>query len=216
MNGVLPGTVRAPRFGALLAASAGIHLLIWLAMTAVNSRAVHYLVPAELEIDLGRPIVAAGALPLRSRRAPAPALHMQTDVASELSNETEESAPTADAAPGTALTSPDGVSRGGGEATLGSLDRLPRLRNQADLAHYLRALYPDVERRAKREGAVTLDIHIDGEGTVTAIDTIRADSPAFSDAASAVVHHMSFFPAMRGDHAVPVKVRQTITFRLKD
>ncbi|MEI8191876.1 MAG: TonB family protein [candidate division NC10 bacterium] len=108
---------------------------------------------------------------------------------------------------------------GSGEAGGGTwlhLSRLPRLANKADLERALRRYYPEEERRKGREAEVTLHLHVDAHGRVSAFDIVRSGGPAFDEAAAKVAGVLEFVPAMAGQLPAAVKVKQTISFRLKD
>ena len=69
---------------------------------------------------------------------------------------------------------------------------------------------------AGREGTVILDLHIDTDGHVTAIDVIQSAGPAFDEAARRAAKLLKFTPAFLGSQRVPVKMRQAIQFKLED
>lgn len=75
--------------------------------------------------------------------------------------------------------------------------------------------YPRVMAEAGIEGSVTLSFVIDAEGRVVAgsAKLIRASHDAFVAAAEEAVYASLFQPARRRGEAVPVLVRQTVTFR---
>jgi TonB family protein len=93
---------------------------------------------------------------------------------------------------------------------------LPRLANKADLERALRHYYPEEERRKGQEADVILHLHIDVKGRVSAFEIVRSGGPAFDEAAGKVVSVLEFVPAMVGQLPAAVKVRQAISFRLKD
>jgi len=107
-------------------------------------------------------------------------------------------------------------SGGGGGGTWLHLSRLPRLANKAELERALRRYYPEEERRKGREADVTLYLHIDDRGSVSSFEIVRPAGPAFDEAAGKVVGVLKFVPAMVGQLPAAVKVKQTISFRLKD
>lgn len=105
------------------------------------------------------------------------------------------------------------VSAGSGSTTL---SRIPQLLNLSDLNAILQRLYPEEERAAGREGTVILDLHIDTDGHVTAIDVVQSAGPAFDEAARRAVKLLRFTPAFLGSQRVPVKMRQAIQFKLEE
>lgn len=109
-----------------------------------------------------------------------------------------------------------GDGTGTGEVDWIYLTDLPKILNRDDLAKYLRKFYPEAERRAGREGAVGLDIHLDAAGKIVKVDIVQSDGASFDEAARKVIAEARFAPAKVKTRAVAVKIRQTITFRLED
>lgn len=111
---------------------------------------------------------------------------------------------------------PGGAGKGGeGGSPWLHLTRLPRLADKADLERALKRFYPEEERRMGREAEVTLHLHIDEKGRVSAFEVVRSGGPAFDEAAGKVALALEFVPAMVGQLPAAVKVKQTISFRLK-
>lgn len=104
----------------------------------------------------------------------------------------------------------------GGEVALVWLTALPELMNRQDLSAGLRRFYPEAERRAGHEASVVLDLHISARGDVTAMELVRSGGTAFDQAAMQVAKLFRFSPARIGDKPVPVRLHQTISFRLQD
>ena len=104
----------------------------------------------------------------------------------------------------------------GAEVALISLTAFPKLINRQDLSASLRRFYPEAERRAGQEASVVLDLHVSSSGNVTQTDVVRSGGLAFDQAAIQVAKLFQFSPARVGDKPVPVKVRQTISFRLEN
>src|SRR5581483_1099142 len=80
-------------------------------------------------------------------------------------------------APG--ATGPGGMNGQGegdrGEGTGGPLvNRPPRLINKEEVMASLKRLYPEVERRAGRQGKVVLEIEINAKGAVSAVDVAQS------------------------------------------
>jgi TonB family protein len=121
---------------------------------------------------------------------------------------------------------PDGPGEGAGLGGLGGvgdgevdwvyLTDLPRLLNRERLLRDVRRFYPEAERRAEREGRVAMDVHINAQGRVTSVGVAESAGELFDEAARRVLSQARFSPARVGDKAVPVKIRQTIDFRLED
>jgi len=106
----------------------------------------------------------------------------------------------------------------GGTGTGGSgLAKLPVLLNRDELLAILRRFYPESERRAGREGAVRVHLHISVDGRVDPVDVAVSGGQAFDIAAKEVGKRMRFSPALgRNGEPVPVKLPQDIIFRLED
>ena len=78
-------------------------------------------------------------------------------------------------------------------------------------------LYPAQARMRQIEGAVVLEFIVDPEGKPRDIMVVSATPGSlFADAASRAVSRWRFTPGSREGKAVPVRVRQKITFKLED
>ena len=91
---------------------------------------------------------------------------------------------------------------------------LPVMRNSEPPFHYPPALYAQ-----KVQANVTLHLHIDSLGTVTAESTFVVDSsgyPALDSAAIAGARALQFSPAQRDGRPVAVSVKFPILFRHPD
>ncbi len=106
-----------------------------------------------------------------------------------------------------------GVGTGDGSANV--LSRIPQLLNLSDLRAILQRFYPEEARSQGREATVVLDIHIDTDGHVTAVDIVRSGGPDFDEAAQKAVKLLRFTPAFLGSQRVNVKMRQAIQFKLE-
>jgi TonB family protein len=110
-----------------------------------------------------------------------------------------------------------GLGTGGeGEVDWIFLTERPRLLNRDELVKNIRRFYPEAERRAGREGTVTVHVHLNRDGRVAGADIARSAGDLFDEAAQKVVASARFSPARRGDRAVSVKFVQSIDFRLED
>ena len=105
---------------------------------------------------------------------------------------------------------------GEGEGDMTQLTRLPQLKNLGDLRAILRRFYPEAERLRGGTGSVVIDLHVDADGRVTAVDVVRSATPAFDEAARHVGMLLRFTPAYLGAQKVPVKLRQAIQFNLAE
>jgi HK97 family phage prohead protease len=74
----------------------------------------------------------------------------------------------------------------------------------------------EAERRAGREGSVTVHVHLNRDGRVAGVEVARSAGALFDEAAQKVVASARFSPARRGDRAVAVKFPQTVDFQLED
>ena len=96
------------------------------------------------------------------------------------------------------------------------LSRIPQLLNLSDLRAILQRFYPEAARSDGREGTVVLDIHIDTDGHVGAVDVVRSGGIDFDEAAKKAVRLLRFTPAFLGSQRVNVKMRQAIQFKLEN
>jgi protein TonB len=111
---------------------------------------------------------------------------------------------------------PYGVRDGRGDGGA-PLKRLPVLLNRDELLANMRRFYPEVERRAGREGAVRVKLHIGSDGRVDPVEIAVSGGTAFDIAAREVGRRMRFSPAIGLDgRPVPVALPQDILFRLED
>lgn len=129
--------------------------------------------------------------------------------------------PTLDSAPPAvppAMTAPEGTGPGGlggrGEGTYGSgtggdlVDRPPRLLNRMEVLANLRRFYPELERRAGREGSVMVEIQIGEDGLVHEVQVLASAGELFDNAARSVAKLMRFEPELKA--SVPVKSRKKL------
>lgn len=129
--------------------------------------------------------------------------------------------PTLDSAPAAAppaMTAPGATGPGGmggqGEGTYGSgsggdlVDRPPRWLNKQETLAALKRFYPDLERRAGREGSVTVEIEIGVDGLVHEVKVLSSAGELFDDAARRVAKLMRFEPELKA--SVPVKSRKKL------
>jgi protein TonB len=106
------------------------------------------------------------------------------------------------------------VGAGDGSAT-NVLSRIPQLLNLSDLRAILKRYYPEDARSQGREATVVLDIHIDTDGRVTAVDIVRSGGYDFDESARKAAMLLRFTPAFLGSQRVNVKMRQAIQFKLE-
>ena len=212
---------------AALAASAGLHALIYLWGYAAP-RVVHPPVELDLTMSghLGRlggraPRPAAALAPPPPKAAakdwvkpadnkPAPPPDLAKASAAPAAPEPEPSptpGPAGNGAPG---------EYGEGEGDMAALTRLPQLLNLGDLRAILKRFYPEEERLRGRQGTVVIDLHVDADGRVTSVEIVRSAAPDFDEAAKRVGLLLRFSPAYLGAQKVPVKLRQAIQFNLAE
>lgn len=108
-----------------------------------------------------------------------------------------------------------GVPGGTGHGGTG-LTALPKLLNLDEVRRSLRRHYPEAERRAGREADVRVYLHIGTDGRVSPVEVVVSGGNAFDEAAKKVGTLMRFSPALGRSGPVPVKLPQTILFRLED
>ncbi len=213
------GRIRERSFLPLaFAVSAGVHGLVYLA-----GRAKPRVARPPVELDL----TASGHVALLQppRRAapaaaprPAPArpekewVRSQTKAA-PLPDRSKASAPPPDEQPAPPAAAPGEYGVGDGSDTR-MISRLPQLKNLNDLRAILRRFYPEAERLRGDKGTVVIDLHVDAEGRVNAVDVVRSATPGFDEAARKVGLLLRFTPTFVGTQKVPVKLRQAIEFNL--
>lgn len=148
------------------------------------------------------------------RRNGVSAKHINTDTPTPRYADTLQNSPIVSVSQDTRRRSPAGPENATAEFALVSLTALPRLKNAADLAGILRKYYPESERLAGHEARVVLDLHITASGEVARAEIAQSAGPAFDRAALQAARVLRFQPARVGLTPVPVKLRQTIAFRL--
>ena len=137
--------------------------------------------------------------------------------------------PTLDGAPAAqlpAFTAPGGKGPGGQNGIGGSgggpgtgealVNRPPRLINREEVMATLKRLYPEVERRAGRQGRVVLEIDIGEDGIVHGVEVFESAGERFDDAARSVGRIMRFEPELKASVPTRVRKRQSVYFRLTD
>ena len=123
-----------------------------------------------------------------------------------------------------AFTSKDGTGPGGmngqglgtgGSGTGGDLvNRPPRLINKEEVMASLKRLYPEVERRAGRQGRVVLELDIDDHGVVRGVAVAGSAGEFFDDAARSVGKIMRFEPELKASVPVRSRRKQSVYFQL--
>jgi TonB family protein len=123
-----------------------------------------------------------------------------------------------------AFTSKDGTGPGGQNGIGGSgggpgtgdalVNRPPRLINREEVMASLKRLYPEVERRAGRQGKVILEIDIDASGVVRGIEVVGSAGDYFDDAARSVGKIMRFEPELRASVPTRSRKKQSVYFQL--
>ena len=104
---------------------------------------------------------------------------------------------------GTSVGGPDGT----GTGTDGPLDLTPEMVRPV-LVHKVSPVYPDVPRKARLEGRVTVQAVIGLDGSVESVEILRTSNPLFNDAALAAVRQWRYRPATM--NGVPVRVFFTV------
>ena len=93
----------------------------------------------------------------------------------------------------------------------------PKLLNRDEVLANLQKFYPEVERVAGREANVTVQVHIEIDGSVRSVDIRTSSGASFDAAAQKVGKLMRFSPAIGlDDHPVRVSLPQPISFRLEN
>lgn len=123
-----------------------------------------------------------------------------------------------------AVVAPEGTGPGGmngqGLGTGGSgtgadwVNRPPRLINRGDVLANLKRFYPELERRAGREGKVLVEIEIGTDGLVHAVRVLSSAGELFDEAAQKVAKLMRFEPELKASIPVTSRKKQSIYFQL--
>ena len=82
------------------------------------------------------------------------------------------------------------------------------------LTHRVEPVYPELAKRARIQGVVILEVHIDEQGSVTDIELIRGH-PLLNQAAIDAVRQWKYVPTLLGDELVSVIKPVTINFLLR-
>ena len=90
------------------------------------------------------------------------------------------------------------------------VDQGPRVLRKVD------PKYPEVARRAQKEGVVTLEFTVDVDGKATDIKVAEPKGFGFDEAAIEAIKRWRFTPAKKDGENVPMRVRQRIRFNLDD
>jgi protein TonB len=78
-----------------------------------------------------------------------------------------------------------------------------------------RPLYPEIARRARREGAVILSVILAEDGRVRDLEVVSGLPFGLSEAAAEAVARWRYEPARLAGRAVPVRMTVTVNFRLQ-
>jgi protein TonB len=103
---------------------------------------------------------------------------------------------------GPGVESRDGILVPGGDV------RAPVLRRRIEPA------YPEIERKARREGDVVLEAIIASGGEIEEVRIVKSAGPLFDASATAAVSSWTYRPATLNGRAVRVLLTVTISFRL--
>jgi TonB family protein len=110
---------------------------------------------------------------------------------------------------------PPEIPLGTGEGGEALVSHLPQLLNLSDLGAILQRFYPQAAREDGREATVVMDIHINREGEITAVEVVQSADADFDAAAVRVARLLRFKPAYVNGQPVAVKMRQAIKFKLE-
>ena len=83
------------------------------------------------------------------------------------------------------------------------------------LKTFIRAPYPASERDSGQEASVELQLDIDANGAVTNVVVLESAGTAFDEAAAEAARAFEFDPAVRGETAVPSRIRYRYEFKLE-
>ncbi len=110
---------------------------------------------------------------------------------------------------------PPEIPLGTGEGGEALVSHLPQLLNLSDLGAILQRFYPQAAREDGREATVVMDIHINRDGEISAVEVVQSADPDFDAAAVRVARLLRFKPAYVNGQTVAVKMRQAIRFKLE-
>ena len=158
------------------------------------------------------PFVVPDRLPIAST-LPEPAATEVEAIGGETSGATDGGADSTDRGPGIpggwgpggvgpGAASRDGILVPGGDV------RAPVLRRRIDPG------YPEIERKARREGDVVLEAIIASSGEIEEVRIVKSAGPLFDASATAAVSSWKYRPATLNGRAVRVLLTVTISFRL--
>ena len=83
------------------------------------------------------------------------------------------------------------------------------------LLHKVQPEYPNVARRIRLEGRVTVQAVIGLDGSVESVEILRSSSPLFDDAALGAVKQWTYRPATMGGQPVRVYFVVEVGFVLR-
>ena len=75
------------------------------------------------------------------------------------------------------------------------------------LIQYVAPEYPPESRRARRAGAVILELDVSAKGAVSRVKVVQSTAEEFNAAAIEAAQRLTFKPARQGERAVPVRIR---------
>jgi protein TonB len=110
-------------------------------------------------------------------------------------------------------TSPSGPG-GPGTETFGPVELTPEMVRPV-LLHKVQPEYPNVARRIRLEGRVTVQAVIGLDGSVESVEILRSSSPLFDDAALGAVKQWTYRPATMGGQPVRVYFVVEVGFVLR-
>ena len=117
------------------------------------------------------------------------------------------------------VTGGDGTSDSGGGgngtgANAGPIELTPEMVRPV-LLHKVQPEYPNVARRIRLEGRVTVQAVIGLDGSVESVEILRSSSPLFDDAALGAVKQWTYRPATMGGQPVRVYFVVEVGFVLR-
>jgi protein TonB len=204
-------TGRAPRQVAVLAAIAGLHMGVYVLVSAG-------LLPRLASIGLAAPIELALPPPAAKPLLVAPSIPDPVDYDPALEPKPSVPVPRFDESPAVPVE-PETVLRADAGAGPGEQDaalQAPAIRTRDQrLEGLIAACYPPASRRLGEEGRVIVHVVIDAGGRPSASRIERSSGfPRLDRAADCVVRRLEFVPGRRDGRAVEASVLLPVMFRL--
>lgn len=151
------------------------------------------------------PSSPAEAAPVLASDAPSPALPKFTVT---MGNDSNAHGATSNTGTGSGVTAPPVV-------VLDTVYREADVSSRARLVSSAAAAYPALARSGELEADVPVEIVVDTTGAVVDAHIVKNAGSGFDESALGAIRRYRFAPAMRDGHAVRVRMRWSVQFRLR-